>query len=177
MISITESNLMTALRSFLVGVLGTGVEVIQSQNNNAAMPLGDFVTMTPMFATGLAWSRSAYVDPGVNPGIARVQRSTQWNTQLDFYGPNAANNAATVATLIRTEYACEQFAASGVDMQPLYAGEPKQTTLINAEQKYENRWTLDFIGQYNPIVQTGQDFAGSLNIGLADVDVVFPPTA
>lgn len=173
-ISITESALLVALRTFMLGIFPIGVQVIRSQVNRAAMPTGDFIVMTPMLLTGLSQPAPvSYTDPGTNPGTANVQRSTQWSVQLDVYGPNAADNAAIVAQLIRTPYACDQLATSG--MQPLYAGEPKQTALINAEQQYENRWTLDFHAQFNPVVQTSQDFAATLYVGLADVDVTFPP--
>ena len=61
-------------------------------------------------------------------------------------------------------------------MQPLYASDPKQTTLINAEQQYNNRWTMDFFAQFNPVVQVPQDFAAALQVDLAEVDEHFPPT-
>ncbi|HEV2540196.1 MAG TPA: hypothetical protein VGU03_10865 [Frateuria sp.] len=171
-ISITESALLTALRAFLLGIVAG--EVIRAQGNRAAMPVGDFCTMTPLFVTGLSTNRVTYTDPGSNPGTGNNGRSSRWDCQLDFYGPSAADHAATVATLIRTDYACEQFAASGVDMQPLYAGEPKQTTLINAEQQFENRWTVEFSAQFNPVVSTPQDFAAALTVAPASVDARFP---
>lgn len=170
-ISITESALMIALRTFLLTVYAG--EVIQSQTNRAAMPTGNFCTMTPLFLTPLSMSHSAYTDPGTNPGTEANQRSTEWRVQLDFYGDSAADSAATVAALVRTPYACEQLATSG--MQPLYAGDPKQTTLINAEQQFNSRWTLDFIAQFNPVVQTPLDFADQLDVGLIDIDVTYPP--
>lgn len=170
-ISITEAALLAALRGFLLPIIGG--QVIRSQTNRAPMPTGDFCVMTPLFLTGLSTSWSAYTDPGSNPGSENAQRSTQWNVQLDFYGPSAADHAAIIAALIRTPYACDQLAGSG--MQPLYAGDAKQTAMVNAEQQYENRWTVDFVAQFNPVVQTPMDFAAQLAIGLADVDVTFPP--
>lgn len=170
-ISITESALLAALRGFLLTIYAG--EVVQSQDNRLPMPKGNFCTMTPLFLTALSMSHSAYTDPGTNPGTESNQRSTEWRVQLDFYGDSAADSAATVAALVRTPYACEQLAASG--MQPLYAGEPKQTTLINAEQQYNNRWTVEFVAQFNPVVQTPLDFADQLDVGLVDVDVTYPP--
>lgn len=171
-IDITESQLLAALRTFLLGVYAG--EVVKAQDNRVPMPVGPFCAMTPLFITGLSTSTSTYTDPGTNPGgTQNHQRSTQWQVQLDFYGAGAGDSAAIVAALIRTPYACEQLASSG--MQPLYAGEPKQMPLNNAEQQYENRWSVDFIAQFNPIVQTPQDFADQLVVGLADVDVTFPP--
>lgn len=170
-ISVTQTQLLNALRTFLLSIY-TG-EVIQSQNNRVPMPTGNFCTMTPLFLNGLSTNRASYTDPGTNPGTESNERSTEWRVQLDFYGDNAADSAATVATLIRTPYACEQLADSG--MQPLYAGDPKQTTMINAEQQWQSRWTMDFVAQFNPVVQTPMDFADQLGIGLVDVDVAFPP--
>ena len=170
-ISVTQTQLLTALRTFLLGVYDG--EVIKSQQNRVPMPTGNFCTMTPLFLTGLSTSRSSYTDPGTNPGTESNERSTEWRVQLDFYGASAADSAATVAALIRTSYACDQLAATG--MQPLYASEPKQTTLITAEQQFESRWTVDFIAQFNPVVQTPMDFADQLAVGLVDVDVAFPP--
>lgn len=170
-ISLTQSALLTALRSFLLGLYAG--EVVQAQDNRVPMPLGSFCTMTAMYITPLSMSFDTYTDPGTNPGTANNQRSTQWRVQLDFYGPGAADSATIIAQTVRTEYACTQLVASG--MQPLYASEPKNTTLINAEQQFENRWTVDFIAQFNPIVTTPMDFAAQLDIGLADVDVTFPP--
>lgn len=172
-ISITQDDLMTALRGFLLTIVSG--EVVQSQDNRVPMPQGDFCTMTPMFLGALSTDRSAYTDPGNNPGVESHSRSTQWTCQLDFYGPSAGDNASIVSTLVRTDTACDYFAASGIDLQPLYARDPKQTTLINAENQFENRWTMEFVGQFNPVVQSAQDFAASLHVGLAEVDVTFPP--
>lgn len=172
-VSITESDLLTALRAFLLDVIGG--EVIQSQDNRVPMPSGNFCTMTPLSTMDLSTPRSGYADPGTTPGNASYARSVKWPCQLDFYGTTAADHAAIAAGIIRTPYACTFFAGQGIDMQPLYAGEPRQNTLINGQQQFEPRWTLDFIAQYNPVVTTPQDFASSLDIGLADVDVTFPP--
>ena len=170
-IDITASALMTALRTFLMGVYAG--QVIQSQDNRVPMPVGNFCTITPLLIKALSMSHSTYTDPGTNPGTESNQRSTQWNVQLDFYGPTAADACAIIAALIRTDYACEQLATSG--MQPLYAGDPKQTTMMNAEQQYEPRWTVEFVAQYNPVVNTPLDFASRLDATLVSVDVKFPP--
>lgn len=169
-ISITDENLLTALRGFLLSALGG--EVVQGQANRVAMPAGDFIEMTPMLLSSLSTTRSSY-DPSTS--VQSFANPTKWTCQLDFYGASAANNAATFLAVIRSSYACEQFAASGLDFQPLYAGDPRNTTLITGEQQYEGRYTVDFIAQFNPVVQTPQDFANQLAIGLVDVDVVFPP--
>ncbi len=170
-ISVTRSQLLAALRGFLLSAVD--VEVVQAQDNRVAMPDGPFITMTDMGFVGLSTNRSSYHDPGAGIGTETNARSTQWNVQLDFYGEGAADLAATVAVLVRSEYACRQLANSG--MQPLYAGEPRNTTLLNGEQQYEERWTLEFSAQCNPSVTTPMDFADELVIQLAETDVTFPP--
>lgn len=173
-VSITKAQLQTALRAFLLGITGNGWQVIEGQDNRVAMPTGTFITMTSMLTPMLSTSKSTWVDPGSNPGTENNLTSSQWRCQLDFYGDGAGDMALTVSRLVRTEYACDQFATSGVDMQPLYAEEPRNTTLINAEQQYEERWTLDFLAQFNPVVSTPLDFAATLTAGLVEVDTTFP---
>jgi hypothetical protein len=172
-ISITEEDLLTALRGFLLPLIDG--EVVQAQANRVPMPYGSFTTMTTLFLTGLSTNRASYTDTGLGTGTENNSRSTRWDVQLDFYGDGALDRAVAVSTLIRTDFACTWFKDHGDVIQPLYAGEPKQTSMVNGEQQYEQRWTVDFVAQLNPVVQTPMDFADQLNIGLAEVDATFPP--
>lgn len=172
-VSITKSQLFTALRSFLLGLFPDGWEVIEAQDNRVPMPAGNFIEMTATILNPLSTPKSTWVDPGTNPGSNQSVTSTQWRCQLDVYGPGAADVATTIANLVRTEYACDQFASSGIEMQPLYSEGPHNTTMINAEQQYEERWTLDFIAQFNPVVTTPLDFAGELNAELVEIDTTY----
>jgi hypothetical protein len=171
--SITESQLYAALRTFLLGIAGNVWQVVKAQDNRVAMPTGNFITMTSLTLPILSTSKESWIDPGSNPGTQNNLTSTGWRVQLDVYGPGAQDMALMISRLVRTDYACDQFAASGVDVQPLYAEEPRNTTLINAEQQYEERWTLDVHAQFNPIVTTPLDFADDLKAGLVEVDTTF----
>ena len=172
-ISITQDDLTTALRGFLLSLVDA--EVFLSQENNSPMPLGDFVTMTPMFITGLSTNRVSYSGSGTGIGSELTQRSNQWRCQLDFYGNSAQEMAAIVGTMIRSEYSANWFRQNNMPVTPLYAGEPHQTTMINAEQQYESRWTLDFIAQFNAVIATPLDFMDSIQIGTVAADLKFPP--
>lgn len=172
-ISITQDDLTAALRGFLLSLVD--VEVFLSQENNTPMPNTDFITMTPMFITGLSTNRVSYSDPGTGQGSEQTQRSNQWRCQLDFYGNSAQEMAAIVGTMIRSEYATDWFRQNNMPVTPLYAGEPHQTTMINAEQQYENRWTLDFIAQFNAVIATSLDFMDSIQVGIVAADLKFPP--
>ena len=65
----TQSQIMQALRSFLLGVLPTGVPVVLGQINRVAEPKGsDFVVMTPIRQVRL----------GIFPLIAASQLKKMW---------------------------------------------------------------------------------------------------
>lgn len=170
-ISITESQLYTALRAFLLSLLSC--PIIQAQQNRAAMPKGDFCAMTSLGTYGLSTDKASYTPTA---GTESHGRSTRWDVQLDFYGQDATENANLIATMLRTDYAFNQFAASGIDMQPLYAEDPRQGTIVNGEQQYEKRWIVIAAFQFNPVVTVSQDFAASLTMIPAEIDAVFPPT-
>ena len=174
-ISITDVQLRTAVRSFLLPLIPAGWEVIRSQDNRVPMPAGNFVEILIATTKALSTNKTAYTDPGSNPGVQGNTASMEARIQLDFYGVAAPDVTQIVSRLIRTDYACQQFAASGVDMQPLYSEEPRNTTMLNAESQYQERWTMDLIAQFNPIVEVPMDFAAQLAINLVDVDVKYPP--
>lgn len=172
--SVTEDALLTALRGFLLPVVGG--EVIQSQDNGVPMPAGLFTTMTTIRIEGLSTNKESWADTGSSATSAiKNTRSSQWTVQLDVYGDGAMDRASTAAALIRTDYACTQFAAASIEIQPLHASEPHQTSMINGEQQYEQRWTFDFAAQFNPVFVTPMQYADELHIGLAEVAVTFPP--
>ena len=172
-ISVTESMLYTALRTFLLGLVSC--PVMQSQQNRAAMPTGNFLLMTSLMAPGLSTDRISYLPGQSNPGNATHARSTQWSVQVDCYGPAASDMVATLATVFKTDYTASQFALAPFEIQPLYASDPRQMTIINGEGQYESRWIVELAFQFNPVVTLPQDYAMALTVVPAEVDAVFPP--
>ncbi|HEX2753723.1 MAG TPA: hypothetical protein VHP34_11585 [Alphaproteobacteria bacterium] len=233
----TQSNVLAALRSFLLFVLPSGVEVIQSQDNKVPEPIGsDFVTMTPLFNGRLSTNVDTYQDcsftgsitgttlnvtavalgalavgqtvfgVGVTPqtvitalgsgtggiGTYTISQSqtiasaklssgqelflqpTKVIIQLDVHGPNSADNAQTISTLFRDDYAFQFFKTSGFDVAPLYADDPKQMPFLNGEQQVENRWVIDAAIQANQIVRAPQQFADQLHANPINVEADFP---
>ena len=219
-LSITESNILTALRSFLLGVLPAGIEVIRGQGNRVPEPPGaNYVVMTPilrdrlstnidssqdavftgsisgktMTITAVGFGTLAVGSPVLGVGVAAgttvtalgtgtggvgtytVSQSqtitsqtlaagttnslaaTQVTVQLDVHGPVSADNAQIITTLLRDDYAVQQFATSGFDVTPLYASDPRQMPFLNGEQQYEIMQTIDAVLQANPIVAVSQD--------------------
>lgn len=174
--SITESSIFTTLRTFLLGILPGGVEVVQAQQNNVGEPVGpDFVTVNSIGTHRLSTNVDTYTDPGTNPGAKNSEVSMQFRVQLDVHGPNAADNAATIVALFRDEYACVQFATVNPDIQPLFCEDPRQMPFINGENQYEQRWMIEAFIEYDPVIQTPQDFASQVEVNVVSTDVAFPP--
>lgn len=172
-VDITETQLMTWLGNFLLAFLPAGTQVVQGQQNRVPMPNGDFVAMTTVVTPKLATSVSSWQDPGTNPGVEKNQTSTRWDVQLDFYGPSAQQNSMMAGNLVRTDYACRYFEDNGYSLAPLYADEPRNTAMINAEKQYQSRWTLQASFQFNPTITTPLDFAAELKVELVEVDTTY----
>lgn len=157
-VNVTQESLYVVLRSFILNVTGIP-HVVKSQGNRVPMPKGDFATMTPMGTTGLS---TAMVDYSDASGTGSTSRDTQWRCQIDFYGTSAADNCAALSTMVRSLYAADFFRDS--PLSPLYSSEPLQTSMVNGEDQWEDRWTMDFIGQFNPAVIFPVDFIESATL-------------
>ena len=170
-ISITDQDIFAALRTFLISIVPGATEVVQEQDNQVAMPLGGFVGMNNVGSKRLDTNVTTYTPGTDNPGSKSVQVATQYTMQLDFYGPSAGDWANTAQILFRDEYATDLFPEN---IQPLYADDPVQIPLVDGEAQYEQRWKLNAVLQYNPIVTVDQDFAVELAVTPVNVNVAFP---
>lgn len=167
--SITESQVMDALRAFLLSLnLAGAPEVVQGQANRVAEPIGaDFIVFTPTGRTRLetnveTWDASP--DPAPGPVAIDRGRGTEITVQLDIHGPNGSDNAQVIGTLWRSDYACR--AIDATIFQPLFATDGHQMPFINGERQYENRWVMSVVLQANPIVSTTMPFADSVDVNI-----------
>ena len=99
---------------------------------------------------------------------------TEYVVQCDVHGPQSANNVKIIEGLFRSEYATSNFTDSGFDMQPLYADTPRQMPWYSDDQQFNDRWSIDVHMQINPRIETPQDFFAALDLGIINVDVVYP---
>lgn len=166
--SISETNLIKALGDFIASVVDC--PVLRSQVNRVSFPTGDFVLMTPTSSLPLSTNVDAFTD-----ATKTVKRATQFTVQIDCYGTQANERAITLATLLRDDVANESFAASGFDIQPLYASDAHQMPLITGEEQYLERWTFEAVLQFNPVLTVPIQSATAVDVGLIDVDVQYPP--
>lgn len=166
-IDIQDQDVFTALRTFLLSFLPTGCEVVQGIDNQVPMPVGGWVSMTSAGMQRLSTNVNTYEDQ-----TETFLTPSRYDIQLDFYGPASQSWATMCQTLFRDEYATSQFPSN---IQPLFADDPLQMPLVNAESQYEQRWKLTASLQYNPTITAAQQSATSLDIGLKPIDQTFKP--
>ena len=175
-LSITEIGALTAIRSFLLGCLPAGTEVVHGQDNRVAMPTGDFVTMTPILRTRLAMNVDNWVLSDPAAVTKTIETDTRLDVQLDVYSNlYASENAQLIAMLFRDQYAVDALQVAGFDIAPLYCSDPRQMVFTNAESQYESRWSIDISVQINPVATVPQQFANSVAIVKIDVEAAYSP--
>ena len=134
------------------------------------MPNGPFVMMSPVSDVQLSTNVIAYAAT-----TKSIKRASQFTIQIDCYGAGSGDRATALSTLLRDQYGIDQFAASGIDAQPLYASDANQMPLVDGEQQYEERWTFSAVLQFNPVMTTPQDTATALAVGIKEVERTYPP--
>lgn len=170
-ISITEDQIMSALRAFLLSVVPAGVEVVQGQDNRVGEPTtGDFIVMTPATRTRVSTNVDTWSNDPDTADQLTMTRGTFVDVQLDIHGPNSADNAQIITTVWRDDFAVE--AIEGAIFAPLYASDGHQMPFINGEKQFENRWVVDLFLHVKPAVTVGQDFANRGTITLVAVDAL-----
>lgn len=146
-------------------VFGTNVAdgtIVQSQSSGSTGGAGVYT---------VSGSQTVFLET-MSAGTMTIAQSTEVVMQVDVHGTNSDDNAQVISTIIRTAFAVDQMAASGVT--PLYADEPRQVPFITAAQQYEDRWMVEIHMQVTPSVVTPQEFYDVVELNLVDVDVVFP---
>lgn len=238
-VSITEGNIFTVLRAFLLSILPAGTPVIRGQQNRVPEPVNtNFVVMIPLFreristnfqkledaifvgsitgttlnitsiAKGAVIEGSQIYAAGIaagtvitglvsgtggvgtytinnsqtingeamEAGTAQVTQCTKVTIQVDVHGPVSADNVQIISTLFRDSYGTRFFKASGFDLDALYASDPHQIPFVNAEQQYEERWTIDLLIEANPVITVPQQSFETVEANLTSVTKAYPPT-
>lgn len=103
------------------------------------------------------------------------RQNTEITIQLEVHGPNSADNAQKISTMMRDDYAVEFF-RTYPNIYPLYADDPRQMPFSNDQQQVEDRWVIEAGLQANQTVQAPQQFADTITVGLINVDAEYPPS-
>lgn len=105
-------------------------------------------------------------------GVAHRTAAAQWTVQADIHGPNSMNNARTIDTLFRSEFATDFFSAQNPQIAPLYAGDPHNAPFQNEEQQIEFRWVIDLEFQINVDIGTPQQFADTVKVTTIEAETL-----
>ena len=159
-----EDDVMTSLRSLLLSVV-PDAEVIQGQENFSPLPLGRSIVMTIISATALIVPVRTY-----DGATANHTQGKEYRIQLDTYGHGASDVCSALAVVFRSTIATEFFDAQQIDVQTLFAGEPRNMQFINESNNYEDRWSLDVHLQVNQTVSAPVQSATQLAVGLREID-------
>lgn len=175
-VSLVEDDIFTALRSFIIGVVPSGIEVIRAQVNRVPSPKGpNYIVMNSLRRTRLSTNVETWDWANASPDKLSVLVPAQSSIQLDVHGPLGADNAWRISGLFRSSYACDQFAAGSVKgMTPLYMEDPRQLPFITGEQQYEDRWIIETQIQANVTITVPQDFAAALALNLVSIEAGVP---
>lgn len=96
--------------------------------------------------------------------------------QVDVHGPASSENAQTISTLFRDDYAVQAFKQSGFDIVPITADDPRQLPFTNEQQQVENRWSIDAVMQANQVIRISTQFADQLVVNVINVEATYPAT-
>lgn len=188
-IDLTERIILAALRNVVVQIVPPEVQVIRAQVNRVPEPTCD----TYILLTRTRWEMIEYPtvtwdkdDPA--PITLNMLSPVKASIQLDIHGQNGADLAWQLASTFKSYIACDMFndlpqssiegeytLPTGAVIQPLYSDSPKQAPFLNGEQQWEDRWMVEIALQANINIKVTEEFANALQIGLIDVDVVYPP--
>lgn len=170
-ISVTESQILAALRMFLLSILPGEVEIIRGQANYVPEPTApDYVVMTHVYRKRLSTNVVTWGD--ANPVALDHAHATMSDIQLDVHGPNSTDNAQIITTLWRDDYACQEI--DSAVFQPLYASDGRQMPFINGEQQYEDRWVVTVTLEATPIISTSAQFAATLSANISAIGSANP---
>jgi hypothetical protein len=168
----TLTQVYTALKALIVSATGLApAAVVHGLVNRAAMPLPGFIQMQELnwhrLRTNLhTWSPS---DPA--PTTLAIEQGRELVVQIDCYGPMCADWAAILTTILRDNIGCEALAPYA---QPLYADDARQIPLVNGEEQYERRESLDAHLQVNSLITVPQQYANELDMTVIDVQEAYP---
>lgn len=164
----------TAIKAFIVSVLGTSVPVSQGLGNRVSIPQAapGFVYMTIIDQQRLRTNIDTWDETNPAPTGLTAEQGMKVTCQIDCYGANAADWAAMLTTLWRDDYGC---LAMAPNCAPLYADEARLIPLIDSESQYTARYSITAYLQYNPVTTFPMQFADVLNVNLIDVDEAYSP--
>ncbi|NTU49336.1 MAG: hypothetical protein HGA87_00310 [Desulfobulbaceae bacterium] len=155
-----DQEVGTALAPIL---LYCGPEIVRGLDNRVPMPADDFIVMTAINSPALGRPVTGYYDPAGHPELSTINAMQPTNkvVQIDFYGEQAGDRAATLSAILAQEWSCMLFPQG---IKPLQAKDPKRIDFSGEDNQNIIRWEIDIEIQYNPIFSTSQQFADEASV-------------
>ncbi len=145
---------------------GNGVAtgcVILSQTSGTSGGIGTYaVSTTPNVSSGTLYC-----------GANSLWQPIEMVIQCDVHGAVSGDNAQRISTLWFDQFAVNAFAATGADIAPLYASDPRQIPFVNDQDQWEERWAIELHMQANPVLTVTQQFAAALQMTVESVEATF----
>lgn len=164
----TIDNVIDVLADFAEPLIG---KCEQAQANRVPMDKGEFNILTPLRFRRLSTSRETNKDTGVQStsslGFTEVRQA---EVQVDLYGDGAGDRAIALETLFRTGYAYDAIKAIDARVAPLYSTEAIQAPMINAENQWQERYTLTLSLQVHITIDVQQDYFDKAQITINQAD-------
>ena len=168
----TVDEVIDVLANFAEPFIGT---CEQAQVNRVPMDKGAFCILTPLRFKRLSTSREINKDTGSQStsaiGFTEVRQA---DIQVDIYGDNAGDRAISLETLFRTGYAYDAIKALDVRVAPLYSTEAVQAPMINAENQWQERYTITVSLQVHITIDVPQDYFDAVNFTIEQADKATP---
>ncbi len=174
----TDKNVFEILRSFILDTLGTAVapdNVLRIPTNRVATPSTfPYITMFPVSKTQIAWPSVAVSDPVVQPQSEGLTMPTEYQIQVDAYGPTAGDLIQILHAVLQSPNAFDYFSNQTIKgVYPIHADAPRELPLVDGEAEYELRWVMDVHLQYNPTVTTAIQTASQAVVGIINVEATY----
>lgn len=166
---LTLNEIIDVLADYTEPIAGT---CQQAQANGVPMPKGPFCILTPLRFTRLSTTRNLHQDTG-SPATSTMGYTEvrQADIQVDIYGQGAGDRAIALETTFSSSYAYNRIKAINAKVAPLYSTAAIQAPMVDAEQQWQERWTLTVSLQVHIVVSFPQDYFDSAEFTLEPVDL------
>lgn len=164
----TVDDVIDVFANFAEPIIGS---CEQAQSNRVPMEKGEFCILTPLRFKRLSTGKEIKRDTGTSATSAvAFTEVRQADLQVDIYGSGAGDRAVALETLFRTGYAYDEIKAIDTRVAPLYSSDASQTTMIDSENQWQERYTVTVSLQVHITVEVHQDYFDAVNFTIEQAD-------
>lgn len=166
---ITVDQIIDVLADYVEPIAGT---CQQAQANGVPMPKGEFCILTPLRFTRLGSTKEINQDTGL-PATSAIgyTETRQADIQIDIYGAAAGDRAIALETTFASSYAYDKIKAIDQRVAPLYSTAAIQAPMIDAEQQWQERYTMTVSLQVHITVSFPMGYFDKAQITIEPVDI------